>query len=79
MSSVNQCPQQSGSEDVTDGCVDNYDTDWVADNVYPEDEMRPNNGWCSSDDSPCGGSQKPTCGQNRPDQTDDEAYEIKDE
>jgi hypothetical protein len=72
------CPQQPGSDDVTDGCVDNYDTDWEAGNVYPEDEMDKVNNWCSTG---CGGvtPQPPACGDNRPDQTDEEAYEIVDE
>jgi hypothetical protein len=79
VASVQTCPQKPGVDDVTDGCVDNYDTDWVADQVYPEEDMDKVNNWCGSDC--CGGvtPQPPACGDNQPDQTDDEVYEIVDE
>ena len=58
-----------GAEDVTDGSVDYYDTDWEnVDNSALEEEMQK----CSL--TPCEG--KTLCPDNTPAQTDLSAYEI---
>mgnify|MGYP000000890134 CR=1 FL=1 len=58
-----------GAEDVTDGSVDYYDTDWEnVDNSALEEEMQK----CGL--TPCEG--KTTCPDNTPVQTDLSAYEI---
>ena len=58
-----------GAEDVTDGSVDYYDTDWEnVENGATEEEMQK----CIA--AACGGSAR--CAENNPAQTDTEAYEI---
>lgn len=62
-------PGLPGAEDVTDGDVDYYGTDWEnVDNGALEEEMQK----CSA--TPC--TTKTTCSDNAPEQTDAQAYEI---
>ena len=62
-------PGLPGAEDVTDGDVDYYGTDWEnVDNGALEEEMRK----CAS--TPC--DAKTTCPDNDPEQTDAQAYQI---
>lgn len=63
------CTSIPGFDDVTDGSVDNHDNDWESGNVYPEEDMQPQ--WRD-----CNGTEPSVCGQNSPDQTDNEEYEI---
>lgn len=66
---VLRVPGLPGAEDVTDGSVDSYEMDWEnVDNGVSEEEMAK----CS--ETPCG-SVSP-CSDNRPDPSDDNAYEI---
>lgn len=59
----------SGAEDVTDGSVDYYDTDWQnVENEAREEEMHK----CIP--APCGA--KTACLPNRPEQTDVQTYQI---
>ena len=58
-----------GAEDVTDGSVDYYDTDWeTVENGALEEEMQK----CAS--TPC--DAKTTCPDNDPEQTDAQTYQI---
>lgn len=62
-------PGLPGEEDVTDGSVDYYDTDWEnVDNSALEEEMQK----CAS--TPC--DAKNTYPDNDPEQTDVQVYEI---
>lgn len=62
-------PGLPGEDDVTDGSVDYYGTDWEnVDNGALEEEMQK----CLA--TPCNG--KTTCPDNTPEQTDVDAYEI---
>ena len=62
-------PGLPGAEDVTDGDVDYYGTDWEnVDNGALEEEMQK----CAS--TPCGA--KTTCPDNDPEQTDAQTYQI---
>ena len=62
-------PGLPGEDDVTDGSVDYYDTDWEnVDNGALEEEMQK----CNA--TPC--ACKTTCPDNTPEQTDVDAYEI---
>ena len=62
-------PGLPGAEDVTDGDVDYYGTDWEnVDNSALEEEMQK----CAS--TPC--DAKTTCPDNDPEQTDEQTYEI---
>ena len=62
-------PGLPGENDVTDGSVDYYGTDWEnVENGALEEEMQK----CLA--SPC--DAKTTCPDNAPDQTDESAYEI---
>ena len=62
-------PSLPGENDVTDGSVDYYDTDWEnVDNSSREEEMQK----CGL--TPCEG--KTACPDNTPAQTDLSAYEI---
>ena len=62
-------PALPGENDVTDGSVDYYDTDWEnVDNSALEEEMQK----CGL--TPCEG--KTVCPDNTPAQTDLSAYEI---
>lgn len=59
----------TGADDVTDGSVDYYDTDWEnTENELTEEQMQK----CFR--SACGSSD--TCADNSPQQSDTEAYEI---
>lgn len=61
-----------GAEDVTDGSVDYYDTDWEnVENGVTEEEMQK----CAA--TACGGTQ--SCRDNSPSQSDTEEYEIVEE
>lgn len=58
-----------GAEDVTDGDVDYYGTDWTnVENGATEEQMQK----CFS--TPCGGTSR--CTGNEPDQTDQQDYEM---
>lgn len=60
------CP---GAEDVTDGDVDYYGTDWInVENAATEEQMQK----CFSE--PCGGTAR--CTGNTPEQTDGQDYEM---
>ena len=60
------CP---GAEDVTDGDVDYYGTDWInVENAVTEEQMQK----CFSE--PCGGTAR--CTGNTPEQTDGQDYEM---
>lgn len=62
-------PALPGEDDVTDGSVDYYGTDWEnVDNGALEEEMSR----CAA--QPCGA--KTGCSENRPEQTDVQSYEI---
>ena len=62
-------PGLPGAEDVTDGDVDYYGTDWEnVDNGALEEEMQK----CAS--TP--GDAKATCPENDPKQTDAQTYQI---
>lgn len=62
-------PALPGAEDVTDGDVDYYGTDWEnVDNGALEEEMQK----CAA--QPC--DAKTTCSDNKPEQTDVQMYEI---
>ena len=62
-------PSLPGEDDVTDGSVDYYGTDWEnVDNGALEAEMQK----CNA--TPC--TAKTTCPGNTPKQTDVDAYEI---
>ena len=62
-------PGLPGAEDVTDGDVDYYGTDWEnVDNGALEEEMQK----CAS--TPC--DAKATCPDNAPEQTDAQTYQI---
>lgn len=62
-------PGLPGAEDVTDGDVDYYGTDWEnVDNGALEEEMQK----CTA--TPCGAQN--TCPDNDPEQTDVQTYEI---
>mgnify|MGYP006927053093 FL=1 len=62
-------PALPGAEDVTDGSVDYYDTDWEnVENGALEEEMQK----CAS--TPC--TAKTGCPANDPEQTDVQAYQI---
>lgn len=62
-------PGLPGAEDVTDGDVDYYGTDWKnVDNGALEEEMQK----CAS--TPC--DAKTTCPENDPEQTDAQTYQI---
>ena len=62
-------PGLPGAEDVTDGDVDYYGTDWEnVDNGALEEEMQK----CAS--TPC--DTKTTCPDNDPEQTDAQTYQI---
>ena len=62
-------PGLPGAEDVTDGSVDYYDTDWeTVENGALEEEMQK----CAS--TPC--DAKTTCPDNDPEQTDAQTYQI---
>ncbi len=67
--SKNLCTSIPGFDDVTDGSVDNHDNHWESGNVYPEEDMNPPM-------IDCGGRESSGCGENRPEQTDREEYEI---
>lgn len=61
------CPL--GAEDVTDGDVDYYGTDWInVENAATEEQMQK----CFSE--PCGGTAR--CTGNTPEQTDGQDYEM---
>ena len=62
-------PALPGEENVTDGSVDDYGTDWEnVDNGVSEEEMS------KCPQNPCGSTDH--CEDNTPDQSDDNAYEI---
>ena len=62
-------PGLPGEEDVTDGSVDYYGTDWEnVDNGALEEQMQK----CNAVPCTC----KPACPENTPAQTDADAYEI---
>ena len=62
-------PGLPGAEDVTDGSVDYYDTDWeTVENGALEEEMQK----CNA--TPC--TAQTTCSENKPEQTDVQAYEM---
>lgn len=62
-------PALPGAEDVTDGSVDWYGTDWEnVENGALEEEMLK----CAA--RPCG--SETTCSDNHPEQTDVQMYEI---
>ena len=62
-------PALPGEENVTDGSVDDYGTDWEnVDNGVTEEQMPRNV------DKPC--TAQDPCTDNSPVQTDDETYEI---
>ncbi len=62
-------PALPGEDDVTDGSVDYYGTDWEnVDNGALEEEMQK----CAS--TPC--EANTPCSDNEPDQTDVQTYEI---
>ena len=62
-------PGLPGAEDVTDGDVNHYGTDWEnVDNGALEEEMQK----CAS--TPC--DAKTTCPDNDPEQTDVQTYQI---
>lgn len=62
-------PSVSGAEDVTDGSVDYYDTDWQnVENGAREEEMHK----CVP--APC--AAETACLPNRPEQTDAQTYQI---
>lgn len=59
----------TGADDVTDGSVDYYDTDWEnTENEVTEEQLQK----CFS--TACGSSD--VCADNSPQQSDDEAYDI---
>lgn len=65
-------PALPGSEDVTDGDVDYYGTDWEnVENGALEEEMQK----CAS--TPC--DAKTICPDNDPEQTDEQSYKMVDE
>ncbi len=62
-------PGLPGEDDVTDGSVDYYGTDWEnVENGALEEEMQ------KCRDVPC--DAKTDCPDNAPDQTDESSYEI---
>lgn len=62
-------PGLPGAEDVTDGDVDYYGTDWEnVDNGALEEEMQK----CNA--TPC--TAQTTCSENKPEQTDAQTYQI---
>ena len=62
-------PGLPGAEDVTDGDVDYYGTDWEnVDNGALEEEMQ------KGASTPC--DAKTTCPENDPEQTDAQTYQI---
>ena len=67
-------PALPGEENVTDGSVDDYGTDWEnVDNGVLESEMS------KYPENPCSDSGTSRCEDNRPEQTDDETYEVVEE
>ena len=64
----------NGQNDVTDGSVDWYEMDWEnVDNGVLESEMS------KCPENPCSDSGTSRCEDNRPEQTDDETYEVVEE
>lgn len=62
-------PSLPGAEDVTDGSVDYYGTDWTnVDNGATEEQMQK----CMA--TPC--SAENSCSGNQPEQTDESSYQI---
>ena len=62
-------PALRGEYDVTYGSVDYYDTDWeTVENGALEEEMQK----CNA--TPC--TAQTTCSENKPEQTDVQAYEM---
>ncbi len=69
ISEENRVSGLPGAEDVTDGNVDYYETDWEnVDNGVSEEDMN------RCPETPCTGTNR--CAENTPEQTDDAAYEI---
>ena len=61
-----------GAEDVTDGSVDYYDMDWEnVENGVTEEQMAK----CIAKECAC--TPRCKCSGNLPDQSDDEAYEMR--
>uniref|UniRef100_UPI004024F391 hypothetical protein n=1 Tax=Faecalibacterium sp. TaxID=1971605 RepID=UPI004024F391 len=59
---------------MTDGSVDWYEMDWEnVDNGVLESEMS------KCPENPCSDSDTSRCEDNRPEQTDDETYEVVEE
>ena len=64
-------PGLPGAEDVTDGSVDYYDMDWEnVENGVTEEQMAK----CIAKACACTSCGK--CGENLPDQSDEDAYEM---
>ena len=62
----------NGQNDVTDGSVDWYETDWEnVDNGVLESKMP------KCPETPCSAASR--CEDNTPEQTDDETYEVVEE
>ena len=67
-------PGLPGEENVTDGSVDWYEMDWEnVDNGVLESEMS------KCPENPCSDSGTSRGEDNRPEQTDDETYEVVEE
>ena len=66
------CSGASGEEDVTDGSVDWYETDWenVDNGVFGIRDAQSARNTCSA---------ASRCEDNTPEQTDDETYEVVEE